>query len=70
MLSATSKIGTYDTKTTTQVTLSTGTAGVPIPQPGATVYITEIFSPYSLITPLKAFLKNTTPSTIYDVAYF
>jgi hypothetical protein len=41
-----------------------------IPAPSTTLYVTEVFSPYSPITPLGAFVNYTLPSMLYDVAYF
>ncbi len=35
-----------------------------------TIYVTEVFTQYSSITPLGAFVNITMPSTLYDVAYF
>jgi Flp pilus assembly protein TadG len=70
--SAASKIGTYSTDpdATNQVMMPAETPLVPIPQPGATVYITEIYNTYSPITPLGGFAKYTMASKIYDAAYF
>lgn len=34
------------------------------------IYVTEVFTQYTAITPLGAFVKLTLPSTLYDVAYF
>jgi Flp pilus assembly protein TadG len=36
----------------------------------ASIYVTEVFTSYSGITPLGAFVKVTMPTTLYDVAYF
>jgi Flp pilus assembly protein TadG len=68
-LSATSKIGTYTGKGkgTDKATLPAAADSIP---PGGTVYVTEVYSAYSPITPLGGFLKLTMPSTLYDVAYF
>jgi Flp pilus assembly protein TadG len=41
-----------------------------IPQPGGTVYVTEVFCSYTAITPLGAFVSYAVPSTLYDIAYF
>lgn len=41
-----------------------------IPPPSSTVYVTEVFSPYSPITPLGAFVNYTLPTMLYDIAYF
>lgn len=41
-----------------------------IPQLNGTVYVTEVFSSFSPITPLGAFVNVTLPSTLYDIAYF
>lgn len=65
-----SKIGTYTKGATNPATMPTGTPGVPIPPVGATVYVTEIYTTYSPITPLGAFAKYTMMSKLYDAAYF
>lgn len=62
-LSATSRIGNG---TNSKATLP---AGSTIPLNGS-VYITEVFSKYSSITPLGAVMKIKMPATLYDVAYF
>ena len=41
-----------------------------IPQPGGTIYVTEVFTSFTSITPLGAFVGYTMPPTLYDVAYF
>jgi len=51
-----------------------GTATLPaaassIPLNGS-IYVTEVFTQYSAITPLGGFVKVTMPSVLYDVAYF
>jgi Flp pilus assembly protein TadG len=77
-LGAQSRIGPYSSKNTQKqntVTLSAQSlpgVTVKLPQPGNTIYITEVFDKYSPITPLGAFVKFTMPSnvTLYDVAYF
>jgi Flp pilus assembly protein TadG len=73
-ISATSKLGTYNANAhgskANVVTLPNESSASPIPQPGTTVYITEIFNSYSPITPLGIFVKLTMPQTLYDVAYF
>lgn len=52
---------------------STGNATLPaaasIPLNGS-MYVTEVFTKYSSITPLGAFVNITMPPTLYDVAYF
>ncbi|PSH02804.1 MAG: hypothetical protein CXZ00_15515 [Acidobacteria bacterium] len=65
-LSANSRVGMFsgNKKATLPATATT------IPQPGDTVYVTEIFSSFSPITPLGTFVKNAIPLTLYDVAYF
>jgi Flp pilus assembly protein TadG len=68
-LSATSKVGTYILNGPPQTAILPTTTTT-IPQPGNTIYVTEIFSSYSPITPLGAFVNYTVPSTLYDVAYF
>jgi Flp pilus assembly protein TadG len=67
-ISAASKIGTYDPLVPAPATLPATTPVVP--QPGDTIYVTEIFSKFSPITPLGAFVNFAVPSTLYDVAYF
>jgi TadE-like protein len=70
-LLATSKIGTYTGIGIQTATLPPApTVAATIPQPGDTIYVTEIFSSFSPITPLGAFVNYTMPSTLYDVAYF
>jgi Flp pilus assembly protein TadG len=73
-LSATSKLGTYNTNPgdggSNIVTLPNGSSPNPIPQPNGTVYVTEIYSSYSPITPLGALVNITAPQILYDVAYF
>lgn len=41
-----------------------------IPPLNDTVYVTEIYSSYSPITPVGAFVNFINPMTLYDVAYF
>ena len=42
-----------------------------VPQPGETVYATEIFMTFSPITPLGALVKYTMPSSLRTyIAYF
>ena len=70
-LSVQSNLGTYDSKKgsgANKVSLPSTTTT--IPPPGGTVYVTEIYSSYSPITPLGAFVKIAVPSTLYDIAYF
>jgi Flp pilus assembly protein TadG len=71
-LRASSKIGKYNShgqgNGVNNATLPTETTT--IPQPGATLYVTEVFMSYSPITPLGGFVKYTVPSTLYDIAYF
>jgi hypothetical protein len=64
-----SKIGTYILNGPPQTAILPTTATT-IPQPGGTIYVTEIFSSFSPITPLGAFMNYTMPSTLYDAAYF
>jgi hypothetical protein len=42
-------------------------ASIPL---NGTVYVTEVFTKHSAITPLGGFVNVTMPSTLYDVAYF
>jgi Flp pilus assembly protein TadG len=65
-----SKVGKYTGhgQGTDKATLPTETPDVPVP--GGTVFITEVYSSYSPITPLGAFVKLVFPSTLYDIAYF
>lgn len=67
-ISAVSRVGTYDPTTTSIAVLPASTPT--IPQPGETVYVTEIYSQFSPITPLGAFVSYALPSTLYDIAYF
>jgi len=67
-ISAVSKIGTYNPTVPATATLPATTPV--IPQAGDTVYVTEIFSRFSPITPLGAFVSYAMPSVLYDVAYF
>lgn len=46
------------------------TAGTGIPQPGQTVYATEVFYTYEPLTPVGSLLQVAMPTTLYDVAYF
>ena len=66
--------GTYTiggTASQNTVSLQFETAGTPIPQPGATVYVTEIFNTFSPITPIGTLAKmHNASSTLYDVAFF
>jgi hypothetical protein len=39
-------------------------------QPGATIYVTEVFYSYRPITPIGNFVKIVMPSTLYEAAYF
>jgi hypothetical protein len=65
---ATSKVGTYNSTTPQKATIPAYTPA--IPQPGATLFITEIYCSSSGITPLTHFVKYTMPTQMYDVAYF
>jgi Flp pilus assembly protein TadG len=69
LTSATSKFGTYSGKGSQPATnFVTGTP--PVPQPGATVFVTEVYCSFSGITPLGKLVNYTLPTQIYDVAYF
>lgn len=63
-LNSVSKIGNGVNSTATLPATNTT-----IPNNG-TVYVTEIYSSFSPITPLGAFISYTMPSTLYDAAYF
>lgn len=67
-ITAVSKVGSYDPNVTSLATLPATTPT--IPQPGSTIYVTEIYSQFSPITPLGAFVNFAMPSTLYDIAYF
>ena len=69
-LSATSKIGTYTGSGTPRATILVPTGFPPVPQPGASVFVTEIYCSFTPITPLGYFVQYTMPSKTYDVAYF
>jgi len=70
-LSATSKVGTYNPNPRRGGNQASMPTETPVfPQPNATVYVTEIYSSYSPITPLGAFVKSVVPRTLYDIAYF
>ena len=43
--------------------------GNSFPQPGKTVYVTEIFYAYQALTPIGTLLARVMPSQLYDVAY-
>lgn len=63
-LAATSRIGSSIGATVTLPTNAT-------PQPGQTVFITEVFYTYHSITPVGSFLNATVvPSQLYDVGYY
>jgi len=64
-MAASSRIGVQGAKT------SNMPATVPaIPQPGQTVYVTEVFYSYQPATPIGKLIGLVMPSTLYDVAYF
>jgi TadE-like protein len=65
-----SKIGTFTGKGKGTDKAKLPTTATTIPQPGGTIYVTEIYNTYSPITPLGAFVKLTFPSTLYDAAFF
>ena len=75
---ATSKIGTYvpggrpPGKNKANLPVETIPGVVPglDPASGNVIYITEVFDSYSPITPLGAFMRQTLPTELYDVAYF
>ncbi len=41
-----------------------------IPPPNQTIYVTEVFYPFTPFTPIGKFMTIVFPSTLYDVAYF
>jgi hypothetical protein len=66
-LALSSKVGNgINTVATLPATAPTAT----VPPTNGTIYVTEIYSSYSPITPLGAFISYSMPSTLYDVAYF
>lgn len=60
---ASSRIG----KTGAKATIPTTTTPIPL---NGSIYVTEVFTTYTAITPLGDFVKITMPSVLYDVAYF
>jgi len=69
---ASSRVGTgVGAGATIPATAATATppATGAIPLNGS-IYAAEVFTQYTPITPLGAFVKLTMPSTLYDVAYF
>jgi Flp pilus assembly protein TadG len=66
-----SKVGTYTGVGIQTATLPPApTTATTIPQPGNTIYVTEVYSSFSPITPIGQFVSFTMPSTLYDVAYY
>ena len=63
---ATSKIGS--SVIGSQATLPTLATG--IPPANQTLYVTEIYYPFTPITPLGKLVKVTLPGTLYDAAFF
>lgn len=43
---------------------------VPLPQPNQYLYVTEVFWPFTPLTPIGHLLGLALPSALYDVAYF
>jgi len=43
---------------------------VPLPQPNKYLYVTEVYWPFTPLTPIGQLLGLTLPSVLYDVAYF
>ena len=43
---------------------------VPLPQPNQYLYVTEVYWPFTPLTPVGQILGLTLPSVLYDVAYF
>jgi Flp pilus assembly protein TadG len=68
-LGATSVYGVYN-GSGTQVVNNLTQYSVTIPQPGSSIFVTEVYCSYTAITPLGAFMSYTVPTTLHDVAYF
>lgn len=43
---------------------------VPLPQPNQYLYVTEVYWPFTPLTPIGQLLGLTLPAVLYDVAYF
>jgi Flp pilus assembly protein TadG len=43
---------------------------VPLPQLNQYLYVTEVYWPFTTLTPIGRILRWTVPSVLYDVAYF
>lgn len=69
-ITAVSRVGVYSSSSKGTQTATLPTAATLVPPPGGTVYVTEVYSSFSPITPLGALVKLTLPSTLYDAAYF
>lgn len=41
-----------------------------LPPPNQTIYVTEVFYPFTPITPIGSFMRIVFPTPLYDVAYF
>jgi Flp pilus assembly protein TadG len=65
---ASSKLGTRENDKVTAIPCSDSTDS--IPQPGQTVYVTEVYYRYEAITPLARIIRVAVPSPLYDVAIF
>jgi hypothetical protein len=66
---AKSQLGTY-AGSPIAASLVTPPGATPVPQPGAFVFVAEIYNPFTPITPLGAFVSYSMPTRLYDVAYF
>lgn len=64
----TSKVGTYNASKPQTANITAYSPA--IPQPGATLFVTEIYYSFKGITPLAHFMTTPLPTQIYDAAYF